>query len=362
MSRASDWASRLGMVIGPLFASSAIDSLGNHYAMLDGRGASFACSTVETADVRPEDSRNWQWSADLAHHVLITPSQVEVRSGRDPAPRKFQLNSVENRLEAFLTYLDGSRRAALPDVVSFLVEEFRNIWAANPSAEGQVALAAFLFALCAAGQQDVSVLDDPTWRNNIASDIGIDAGLVSAGFNDATIERARGMQARAPLGLQLVPSLVLRHAAGRLFQEAHAVLESVQLGLFGLAQISTSPNYSFAAAYFTPVPIARLLAEWALCGWTSLPSELTIGDFACGSGVFLAESLRALERIGFQGTVRLIGRDKSAQAISMAKVAIRTVQRDITTMQISLDIREADALQAEWPKADIILMNPPFRS
>jgi predicted RNA methylase len=330
--------------------------------MLDGRGASFACSTVEAPDISAEDSRNWQWSADLAHHVLITPSQVEVRSGRNPVPRKFELNSVENRLEAFLTFLDGSRRAALPDVVSFLVEEFREIWAANPGDEGQIALAAFLFALCAAGQPDVSVLDDLTWRNNMASDIGIDAGLVSAGFNDATIERARGMQARAPLGLGLVPSLVLRHAAGRLFQEAHAILESVQFDLFGLASISTSPNYSLAAAYFTPVPIARLLAEWALCGWTALPSDLTIADFACGSGVFLTEGLRSLERIGFQGTIRLIGRDKSAQAIAMAKVAIRTVQRDMATMQISPDVRQADALEAEWPSADIVLMNPPFRS
>jgi hypothetical protein len=178
-------------------------------------------------------------------------------------------NSILSKigLEEFLTFLDNSRRPALPDVVSFLVDEFREIWAANADVEGQVALAAFLFALYAAGQSDAAVMDDPTWRNNLASDIGIDAGLVAAGFNNATIERARGMQTRAPLRLRLVPPLVLRHAAGRLFQEAHAILESVQFGLFGQSSITAMPNYSPAAACFTPVPIARLLAEWALCGW-----------------------------------------------------------------------------------------------
>jgi adenine-specific DNA-methyltransferase len=92
------------------------------------------------------------------------------------------------------------------------------------------------------------------------------------------------------------------------------------------------------------------------------PSELTIADFACGSAVFLTEALRALERRGFQGTVRLIGRDKSAQAIAMAKVATRTMQRDMATMRIFSDIRQADAFEALWPKADIVLMNLPFRS
>src|SRR5439155_27299048 len=65
----------------------------------------------------------------------------------------------------------------------------------------------------------------------------------------------------------------------------------------------------------------------------------------------------------FRGKVLLIGRDKSAQAITMAKVAVRTVQRDMPeTIQIVPDISQADALDTEWPKANVILMNPPFRS
>ena len=295
---------------------------------------------------------------------MITPTKVEVRSGRDPVGRTFLRDSVESRLEEFLQFLDSLRASALPDIVPFLVEEFRKTWAASSHSTGQDALVAFLFALHAAGHSDPGILDDPTWRHDIARDIGIDDpsladAVVSGG---ATIERARAMQTRAPLGLRLVPSLILRHAAGRLFQEAHAIVESTQLGLFGDPSITTIPTYSPTGAYFTPVPIARLLTDWALQRWPALPDDLTIADFACGSAVFLTEALRTLERLGFQGKVRLIGRDKSAQAIAMAKVAIRTVQKDMPAMRITSDIVQADALKASWPKADIVLMNPPFRS
>lgn len=361
MDSAAQWAQRLGMaMVSPFFPVRAVVP-GDHCAMLDGRRASFACSTVETPDISPEDSRNWQWSADLAHHVLITPDIVQVRSGRDPIFRKFQRDSVESRLEEFLRFLDGPRRSALPDVVSFLVEEFRAIWAVSGSPDGETALVPFLLTLCAADQDDSDILNDPAWCLATAKDIGIDdPGLLEAQLNRSTIERARGMHGRAPLGLQLIPSLVLRHVAGRLFQEAHAIIETTQYDLFGNPSIRTSPTYSPAGAYFTPVPIARLLADWTLSRM-SLPNEITIADYACGSAVFLSEALHTLERRGFRGTVRLIGRDKSPQAIRMAKVAVRTAQRDLA-MHVIPDISQADALESKWPRADICLMNPPFRS
>jgi hypothetical protein len=174
MDSAAQWAQRLGMVmVSPFFPGrSAVP--GEHCAMLNGRRASFACSTVEAPEISPEDSKNWQWSADLAHHVLITPDIVHVRSGRDPVFRKFQRDSVESRLEQFLRFLDGPRRSALPDVVSFLVEEFRAIWATSGSLDGATALIPFLLALCAAEQGDLDILNDRAWCLATAQDIGID--------------------------------------------------------------------------------------------------------------------------------------------------------------------------------------------
>jgi len=361
MDSAAQWAQRLGMaMVRPLFPVSAVVQ-GDHCAMLDGRRASFACSTVEAPEISPEDSKNWQWSADLAHHVLLTPEVVHVRSGRDPVFRKFRRDSVESRLEEFLRFLDGPRRSALPDVVSFLVAEFRAIWAVSGSLDGAAALVPFLLSLCAAEQGSSDILNDQAWCLTTAQDIGIDdPSLLEAQLTPPTIEWARGLKSRAPLGLQLIPSLVLRHVAGRLFQEAHALIETTQYDLFGNASIVTTPTYSPAGAYFTPVPIARLLADWTLSRM-SLPNEITITDYACGSAVFLTEALHALERLGFTGTARLVGRDKSPQAVRMAKVAIRSAQRGLA-MRVTSDISQADALDSEWPKTGICLMNPPFRS
>jgi hypothetical protein len=362
MSVASQWAQYLGLATTPLFSPGFTSSPGEHYALLDGRRASFACSVMEAPDITQVSSQSWQWSADLAHHVVITPSEVHVQSGRDPLVRNFRRASVDSRLDSFLTFLD-SRRSALPDVVSYLVEEFRQIWGANSSLDGQGALAAFLIALQAMDHSDLGILDDPTWCQRTAIDLGIDdPSLVGTGFNQATIERAKGMRDRAPLGLKLIPSLVLRHTSGRLFQEAHAILESAQFGLFGNSSITTTPIYSPSGAYFTPVPIARMVAEWALQPWIEFTDELVIADFACGSAVFLTEALRSLERNNFKGRVRLVGRDKSMQAITMAKVAVRAILRDMPTMQVVSDMQQADAFQETWPKAHVILMNPPFRS
>ena len=337
--------------------------------MLNGRRASFACSEVETPDLSTAESRNWQWSADLGHHVLVTPDAIEVRSGRQVGPaRRFQRPSVENSLEEFVTFLERPPQGALPDIVPFLLNEFLQLWAsmAPTHADGHVALAVFLIALEAVGEADSGVLEDPTWRTARAHNLNLDDGIIaSLSHLDADVTgHALGMQKRAPLGLQLIPSLILRHAAGRLFQEAHASLESFQQGLFpGTASVTLLPTFSPRGAYITPISMARLLAEAALQRpGLQIPSELTIADFACGSGVFLTEALRVLERQDFGGAVRLVGRDISPEAVTMTRVAIATVQRDLSSMTVSTDVCVGDALGADWPEADVILMNPPFRS
>jgi len=354
----SHLARHLGLAISPLFKSKFVAD-GEHFAMLDGRRASFACSTGDHRDVSVQSSKDWQWSADLAHHVLIGANEIEVRSGRGPS-RRFALESVEKRLEDFVAFL-SAQRPGLPDVVPFLIREFRDIWGTTTRQDGQSALAAFLLSL-QASEQDADVLSDPVWCKETAVDIGLDPDMVDGAITHSTIVRAQSIQSRAErFGVRLIPSLVLRHAAGRLFQEAHAVLESQQFGLFGDSTITIVPNYSPSGAYYTPVPIARMLAEWAVRRWTDKDGNITIADFACGSGVFLTEALRALERNGFRGTVNLLGRDKSAQAIVMAKVAIRAILRD-SDLRVSEDFSVADAFSEAWPQADIVLMNPPFRS
>ncbi|MDP2603772.1 MAG: N-6 DNA methylase [Deltaproteobacteria bacterium] len=362
-----EWAHLLGLAASPLFGALTPPPEGVHYAMLDGRGSSFACSEVDFPNIEEDLSRGWRWSADLAHHVIITPDQVGVRSGREDLYRRFNRTSVERHLNDFLAFLDRSPSSYLPDVVSFLLEEFRQTWALMPAnrAQGHAALAVFLTGLQAASEPDSEVFQDPGWRCQQARELGLGPDLTDLleHLSLDLVSRTSQIASRTPLRLRLVPSLVLRHAAGRLFQEAHAYLEGAQLGLFGDAAVSTVPTFSPSGAYFTPVPLARLLADAALQHWSVFPSELSIADYACGSAVFLTEALRALERRQFKGKVHVIGRDVSAEAIIMARVAVATTSRDLLGIEVVADLQQADSLRdTPWPNADVVLMNPPFRS
>jgi adenine-specific DNA-methyltransferase len=361
----SDWAQRLGLASSNLFGRQDPQPLGTHFALLDGRRASFACSIMEGWDVSAAQSRDWQWSADLAHHVLVTSTEVIIRSGTNTTSRHFERASVEQRLDDFHIFLDSSRRGALPDIIPFLVDEFLQLWGMMPVNKGLGALAVFLLSLEAAGEGDSSVIQDVAWRKQQARFLGLEGESLDilSNLQSEVIQRAKGLQSRAPDGLRVVPGLVLRHASGRLFQEAHAYLESAQLNLWGGATVQTVPTLSPTGAYFTPVPIARLIADTALQSIGPLPDRITVADFTCGSGVFLCELLRELDRRGYQGQVRLIGRDLSSGAVTMANVAVTTTVRDLGILNFEIDIKQVNMLEeTAWPTIDIALMNPPFRS
>lgn len=354
-------ARRLGLALNNLFPSTYPSVAGEHFAIMDGRRASFVYSNPQNVEITPEQSQSWQWSSDLPHHVIATDLEIQVRSGREQA-RRFARASVENRLEDFIAFLDSSR-PVLPDVVSFLVQEFQSTWSAGAFLQGDIALGAFLLALSAADQPDPEILRDEKWRGAALDKLGVNnADEVLAQVTQPYLDYAEGLQARSPLGLKLVSPLVLRHAGGRLFQEAHAVIEAIQFNLFGPAKLFGAPFYSPSGAYFTPVRIARLMAEWALKSFAGSNQSITIADYACGSAIFLTEALRALDRLGYHGTVRLVGRDSSSQAITMATVAVRNVVSDLSSFRVAEDIAVADALDSTWPEADVVLMNPPFRS
>jgi adenine-specific DNA-methyltransferase len=358
------WANQFGLAVSPLFGPSDAPTVGDHFAMLDGRRGSFAWSSGDALNVSQDDSRSWRWSSDLSHHVIVTPTKVVVDSGTDES-RAFERSSVDDHLDQFFQFLETPRKASLPDVVPFLVEEFLRLWATAGAEreQGETALAAFLVALLAAGEPDPGVFEEPAWRTQQATELGLNPDLV-ADTPPLTIEWGVGMRTRTPLNLRLAPSLVLRHAAGRLFQEAHAYLvRQEQLGLFGDVDVRFVPTFAPSGAYFTPVPIARLLAEAALQQRANLPNPLTIADYACGSGVFLSEALRVLGRVQYAGSIRLVGRDISEGALTMSRVAIRTVLRDLPHLDPVVDLARADATELRaWPTADVVLMNPPFRS
>ena len=169
-------------------------------------------------------------------------------------------------------------------------------------------------------------------------------------------------------GCHLEPSLLLRHAAGQLYQEAHLQLEREDptQSLFpGIVPRRRTTELLRPDARFTPTNLARALAQFAvtLRGETHKKDRFEAIDPACGSGVFLQEMMRELEDRNFNRCVTLRGFDTSKISWAMARFALcRTIHEAgaDASKRYSVSIEEKDALKQDWGTPDVVLMNPPF--
>jgi adenine-specific DNA-methyltransferase len=165
---------------------------------------------------------------------------------------------------------------------------------------------------------------------------------------------------------RLEPGLLIRHASGTLYQEAHLEIYKGVPILF--PEVLVRPEYrgpSRRDTHYTPPEFARVLVEQSfkiLDVAGDLPKSLRILDPACGSGVFLQESLRYLEEIEYNGSVELVGMDNSDVSCTVAKFCLAIAKRDAGSgMEIHYSVEPPiDALVQNWPTVDLVLTNPPF--
>lgn len=160
--------------------------------------------------------------------------------------------------------------------------------------------------------------------------------------------------------------LILRHTAGKLFEEANYIAYlPPQLNLFPDEKIKYSYYTTQDGAYFTPAYVARSIVEESLNN-VSLQDkdELIIFDPACGASGFLVEALRQLKKRGFGKHVKVIGWDKAETAVLMSKFVLNFEKQEWGD-NLKIEINQCDSLAANnaWPQnVDILLMNPPFLS
>jgi hypothetical protein len=161
--------------------------------------------------------------------------------------------------------------------------------------------------------------------------------------------------------------LLVRHALGRLYQEAHFELERqsiIQMSLFGgRMPIASTRGEQQRDARFTPTELARTLVEQAL-SLKMEREELVVLDPACGCGVFLLEVLRELEARQYPKKIRLVGFDASPVSEVMARFCITRAVADSrrSGLRVDFELKRCDALATNWGRPDLILMNPPFAS
>lgn len=365
-SLGAEWSERFGLARSPMFASEQDGTGGEHDVLLDGGYGSFGLSVVDELRA-PTEAAGWAWSSDLPHHVTVTKKDVQVvRWDAVRDAQVYSLDSVSRDLDGFYRYLCRDRLRSNRTVVQHLITLFGRIRSlvAHARLPDEKAIDAFVTVLgdLIAGEE----------RPAEVVDFGLpeDAEALREALAGPSLEEALRDIRTAPAtlsALTLHPALAIRHAGGQLFQEAHFdLVRAPAPDLFGFVEAATSDRISRGGTHFTPPALARSIVDYTLAQIDNVSDRpaLTLSDPACGSAAFLHEALRGLRRANFNGALRIIGRDVSDPAISMARFTLTLALRDWKPRGgADLDLYAEDSLtRPTFPASDVTVMNPPFIS
>ena len=363
LAKIDNWCASLGLLPVPLFG----EEKERRYVLLNGGGGNFCLNLDRPAD--EASPRDMAWSSDVGQYVHVTRDNVEVyRWDQEGSGEQIPLRDVADRLHQFQRYLELSQPPREFGIVPHVLESFRTLRSIlGQSVRGKDALKAFLCLLaCATEKRELTRLNMDRW--GLDQDARQMAGTVRDADWHSLVDALTS--ARKYDRLRPVLPLVLRHAAGQLFQEAHYAATSPSAGQPFLAGIlppsaCITSESEGVGIHFTPPALARSITERAIKSLREpLPPAITVYDPACGSGEFLREALRQLHLHGYRGRVSLIGSDTSEAACAMSRFVLAWERRRVHA-RVLVDIRQENSLAPEsrWPDGvHLLLMNPPFVS
>ena len=370
------WASLLGLSCLPLHAREE----SRHAVLLDGRSSFLLCFDTDGELAQSQLPLSWAWSANLPHTIVLDENQPRLTLRRWDNPDYVLHRDVPatQQLEDLISDFDTDKHSGAPSVIEHLLQLFRQLRESLSEYRVPPVTVVKVFNSLIDVAQSIQgdtpdIPDIPRTLEDVLVRTLHDSSLLprraaqlpSTDFINLLIEPA-------PItGYRLSPSLLLRHAAGVLYQEAENDLTSaayIQGRLFNdpaFVADTRAIRETHSETHYTPPALARLLAEVAvravLANHNS-PNSLSILDPACGSGVFLLEALRALERSGFDGELLVTGYDISESAVEMAKHCLhRHLENSSHKFRHKLNIANTDAMERNW-QADVIMTNPPFKS
>jgi adenine-specific DNA-methyltransferase len=383
----SDWAKALGLVAVPLFDPTRTSrESGAHTVLLDGERSSFALSVCDPSDssLTKDKLLSWCWSANLTFNLVVPPDSWKVAiqrwDAREPV-RHFAITD-EHGARSLFARMSAPVKSPSPSAVQRLIRLFRSLRRAllPEVSQSEVVVRVFNALLLGADAVRKNVIADTEFRGcrslgdlfellSSKQVLSSNTTIAVSGQGMRISEFAEVFLERDPAtGCHLDTNLLLRHASGELYQEAHIELEkpaSFQGTFFGIPSDSPQAGKVQPDARFTAPALARLMAEFALrahreaCGKEN-GDAVTVLDPACGAGVFLVEAWRDLIACGHVGPIRLIGYDNSPTACEMARFGLEH-SVDQSNAQVNVDRRDSLS-QNQWDDADVVLMNPPFTS
>lgn len=351
------WESKLGLLPIKLFHSK--ETVQQKFIMLNGVSNNFCLDIDPNNELSKKDYWNHAWSCDVGSFVRITNDKVHVYNwGKQDKVEKYDKKVVFERIDSFYKYLGEKQIPKENSIVPFATSIFRSLRNEfGEEGKAEISLKAFLYMLAFVENEN------PITNFNAWGLDGIDKNILNvlAPYID---QLKNGIDY---YDLKPNMSLILRHASGKLFQEAHylATLDR-QRTIWGTvsSKIDIQPE-KYGTVHFTPSFVARSIVEEVLDAFSDseFPSNLKIFDPAMGSGEFLKEILRQLKNKGYSGKVSIVGWDISKPAIDMAKFVLAFEQKEWND-NITIDLTVVEnSLTKNWgDNFDIVLMNPPFLS
>jgi adenine-specific DNA-methyltransferase len=357
---ASEWGAALGLLPVPMVPGLASE----RHVLLNGASGNFCLDFVGGTDRALQ--RATAWSCDVGHYVcclndVVTVNHWDSRSRED----KYSWKSVATRLHDFHRHLERTSSDRSKNVASHVLRVFRQIRSAlNEDASGERSLAVLLHLLAsvALGQQRLSARE--LEQAGLASDLGASSDSITPATWNVLHSDLVGT------GRYDIPNpnfdLVLHHASGVVFQDAHLAVQLSSMpwlpGLEGAATVERDAAFKESGIYYTPVALARTLAEEAVRDAIHSDNAVRIFDPACGSGELLKECLRVLKLNNFRNRVVVTGWDTSAASVALTRFVLGWEKRNWQMNQLEFSVEQRDSLRTDWPSTDILVMNPPFRS
>lgn len=359
LSQADVWRQQLGYLPVPLFGVAKERC----YVMLNGGKGNF-CLDVDSTDADPSTAAQFAWSADVDHYLSVRGGKLSLLRWDQPAvdwAEHYKISEVAGKLEVFQRYIESKQAPRERSVVSRAVSVYRAVRARGQTNGDREAMLAFMALLSRAwSQQDKKASLATYWPEAAEAGDAAHSLLGSVGIEMVTEQLLRpDLTNRKPPSIPLM----IRHASGRIFQEAHYLaLAPIQADLFFEGQVKVAgPASKALGAFFTPTPLVRTLAEQSLSRVDLRAARIHVFDPACGSGEFLREAVRQLALRNYKGRVTVTGYDISAPACLMARFGLAA---EAATFCGSLDINieHRDALDgSDWVSdVSVCLMNPPF--
>ncbi len=358
------WRAALGLLPVPLR-----DTIGNgpRHVLLNGSSGNFCLDFV--GGVERDLQRAAAWSCDVGHYITCVEDLITVnRWEKQTREESYSCRSVIEHLHEFHRHLENTAPDRSRNIVAHVLRVFRQIRTiVGDEDNGTRSLGVFLSLLACVATDQFRIFDG----NSELWGLPPEAIEYSKTIPDATWRPLWNDLSGIGRYQVLRPDfqLVIRHAAGAIFQEAHLEaqlsLDSWFPGLEGPATVALQSIPREPGIYFTPPALARTLAEEATSDIPNVSArKLLLFDPACGSGELLKECLRLLKLKGYVGSVQVLGWDRSAAAANMARFVLYWETRAWAPGSVNVEIIQQDSLTvANWPSGvDVLIMNPPFKS